>query len=397
MTQVDVLVIGSGLAASTAALRARALGKSVAIAPHGPDTSLFWSGVGDIYGRTAPWREEQLATRYLRGETRASETATLTPPDRMATTAQLLPDHPYGRLGLSVERVAELVGTAVELLELPGDVHDTPALVPTMSGTNRHADFVAEGIATLDGPARFVGLDEWPTWDPGWAARTAAAAADHEFDAAWAGPDELLAASPLQLVSKWAEPTGDRVSALAAAAGGRPAIVPAVLGLTFDARRAAGSALAAAGASVGELAGTTDSVFALRLSRHLAERFADSEIYQVKPGSSLERGASGWTFGEVAAGAVILACGPQHRADWQTPFWTDDRRPPENTAHSPWSLQPFLLAGARTTDGLNVAGYTNLFAAGGSLGGHDPVHDGTAFGVDLATGILAAESAAEVA
>ena len=395
MSRFDVLIVGSGLSAVTAGLRARALGMSVAIAPHGPDPSLFWSGLGDVYGRAAPVREEQLATRYLRGETRASEGMMSTPAERMAMTAQLLPDHPYGRLDFSAEQLGELVNAAVELVELPGEVLDTPALVPTMSGTTRRADFVAEGIAKLDGPARFVGLEEWPAWDPGWAARTAAAAADHEFDAAWAGPDELLAASPLQLVSRWAAPSGERVSALAAAAGAGTAIVPAVLGLTFDARRVAGAALADAGAHVAELAGTTDSVFGLRLSHHLSERLGAAEISQVAPGSSLENSAGGWTFGETAAQVVILACGPQHRADWQTPFWTEPQRPPRNTANSPWSPQPFLLAGARTNEGLAVAGHDNLFAAGGSLSGHDPVHDGTAFGVDLATGILAAESAVE--
>ena len=394
MSEVDVLVVGAGLAGVSAALRAKELGRSVAVITRGPLGSSLWSGVGDIFGRTSAGPREQLSSRVRRGSTPRTSDELLPAAERVSGVIARFPDHPYQRLRLTPERLSSLVERSLGQLDLPGRVHAFPPLLPTMSGTIRRGDFVLDGISTLDRDLRFVGLEEWPAWDPRWMADLAARSTESTYDHAWAGPSEFLAATPLQVAPKWDAPEEGRVEAIAEAADGRAVVLPAVLGTTFEARVAARDSLSAVGVSASELAGTADSIFGLRLVRHLSARLERAGVQTVQSDGELGGAAGAWSFGEHRAGAVVIATGSQPRAPWQHRLWSASRRPPRNTVPTPWMEQPFLLDGVLTDESLQVDDHPGLFAAGACLDGHDFVHDGTGFGVALVTGWMAGANAA---
>lgn len=395
MNEFDVLVVGGGLSGTVAAVRAASLGRRVAIATGPPGASALWSGVGDVFGRTSAHSPTQLHTRFERGSTNSHSNDVLDPDKRLERLEGNAPDHPYFLLGASSAELARYVEQAKAALGLQGELSTTPALVPTMGGTVRRADYVSQGIGVLDGkPATFVGLEEWPSWSPEWAAKTATRTVRTEHSHAWAGPNKFLAATALQLAARWHEAGHHRIELLASAATER-AIVPAVLGLTFERQHELIAKLGEAGCKVRELAGAADSAFGVRLHRHLAAVLASSDVTAVK--SEAIRSEDGqWVMGEASGKAVILATGSQPKADWTRDWYSAHPRPPKNTSDSPWMSQPFLRDGIRVDGALRaLCGDGSVFAAGGCLHGHDFVHDGTGFGVALSTGWLAGTQAAE--
>jgi glycerol-3-phosphate dehydrogenase subunit B len=138
----DVLVVGGGLAAATAALAARETGKSVRLVAHKKSTLRQASGLIDVLG-------------YVDGDGPRA--------DPYGAVADLPDEHPYGIVGEAGIREGlrvfdDAVGDAYA-----GGHTDTNALVPTYGGTvkptARYPKSVAPGLASIDEDTLFVGFE----------------------------------------------------------------------------------------------------------------------------------------------------------------------------------------------------------------------------------------------
>lgn len=343
----DLLIIGSGLEAADAATIAADQGKRVAVAPVRGHATTMWPGFFDVFGPTGSTVPPQLPTRFRRG-TSSSTAARVTDPqrrlDRLAATA---PDHPYAALGFDAARVRDAFRARIERLGIPGTFHYEPVLVATSLGTVRYADFTCEGLGVVDGVrTRFVGLDALPQWSPEWAAKLAGMATGAPHDTAWAATDDPLAETSLRIAAAWNRSDDARVAQIAKAADGVAAFVPPVLGTTFEARREAGRALAAAGADVAEIGGGADSAFGLRLAAHLTARVDAVATRVAELIDAPVRDGSGWTVraGEdtVTAASLRFALDDDVAPSWAEPWLEPAARPPRNAADSPWGNHAFV-------------------------------------------------------
>ncbi|ELZ29442.1 anaerobic glycerol-3-phosphate dehydrogenase subunit B [Halogeometricum pallidum JCM 14848] len=138
----DVLVVGGGLAAATAALAARETGRSVRLVAHKKSTLRQASGLIDVLG-------------YVDGDGPRA--------DPYGAITDLPDDHPYRIVGEEgVRDGLRLFDDAVGDMYAGGHT-DANALVPTYGGTvkptARYPNSVAPGLASVEEDALFVGFE----------------------------------------------------------------------------------------------------------------------------------------------------------------------------------------------------------------------------------------------
>lgn len=393
----DVVVVGSGFAGWSAAAAASEAGASVALLDGGPGASAFWSGLADVHGPAVAAPAAQTPHRLRRsGAEPFSEPRDLS--ERHAALAAQWPDHPYLRAGQSPSDVAATVTAAARRIGLPLEP-GADAVFATDAATLRVADLALPGIARFAGDARIGVLAPAAlgTFDGEWVARAVRAAGGQA--------ESITIGEALPLYPSLA--AAQRIGAAAALrtsgalAGARrgdidawlvPPLFPREAEAAHAERAAWGEAL---GAPVYELAGTVDSPFGARALCSIRQHLATAvEVIAGRVDGQPVRDGAVWQAGPLAGRALVLATGGV--------FVT--RRPdaaaaaPEPTARSPWRAQPFLAEGLATDADGRVLGMDGpAFAAGSALAGHDPAHDGTAFGVALWSGARAgAAAAAEV-
>lgn len=349
----DVLVWGAGLDGADAAVQAAAEGASVVVADEGPGRTALWSGVFDVYGPTAPPAPEQLPIRFRRGALRTSVAVEQDAGKRLAWLAGQSPSHAYADLDFDAQAVRDAFAARVERLSLPGTLHATPVPVATNAGTVRWTDFTADGVAVLDAPATFLGLDAWPNWSPEWAARTAQAHTGLAFESAWLPADGALVESTLALVSQCTTDSDAFAARIASVAKGL-VVLPALLGVTNAQRAAAQEALSEVGVDARELASPFDSPFGLRLAAHLRKR-VDAVARRVGnlrglPERAGPRVSDGWIVSvDTPSGPTTVACKRLVAAldahvppSWAEPWRSPSPRFPRNAADSPWAPHAFL-------------------------------------------------------
>ena len=451
----DVLVIGGGLAGTTAAIAAARAGADVRLVSHKKSTLRQSSGLVDALGYV-PKREDgesDLGSSSGSGSDRASESTLRGPIVNPYDAIEELPEeHPYSIVG------ADAVAEGFALFdELVGDAYrgehtDSNALVPTFGGTvkptARYPAATAAGVASDERPMFVVGFRSLSEYDAGALADGLSASgvpfpvagAEVEFAEAFRDDakitrfaralddDEPIDGVPARKALTTAvEPQLAEFADSVADASDIRVGFPAFLGEDRDdeVREELGDRL---GVEVFEIPMGPPSLPGIRLEAVLLEELDAAGVSfetgvkavdrSVGPGGAVETVLvdRNGTRVPYAADAVVLATGglvgkglqserkrvtepvfdcpvahPADRYDW----FVDDA----------FGGHPFARFGLATDDRLRPIDpgsdgepeYSNLFAAGAVVGGADVAREKSASGVSLATGLVAGEGAAAVA
>jgi glycerol-3-phosphate dehydrogenase subunit B len=414
---IDLIVIGAGLSGLAAALTAAEAGLRVKVVSKGLN-ALHWSAATlDLLGytppRSAPVREP------------------------WATLPRLAFDHPYHVVG--VERIADALQrftrwtTAAGLPYAPGTVEGENFMLPSPVGAMRPVYLAPHGQRggdlSSEQPMLIAGFDGARDFYPHLLAkhlvqqgRTARAVVL---------PTSLITqrsdANTVQLAAELDKPENYHRLGAALKAAVRPGErigLPAILGMNDHARTM--NALAeAARAPIFEIPTLPPSVPGLRLTAAL-RRLLDRQNVRVEVGMEVigvhvDDGAIHWVETATssrplrhAAAGFLLATGgilgggfqsdhhgrcwetifdlhlsvPQDRSQWFRPLFLD----PEG--------QPVFRGGVainsqfQPLDGRGGIVYRNLWAAGGLLGGTDPLQEHSLEGIALSSGVAAGEAAA---
>lgn len=427
-----IAVVGGGPAATLAVRTIAAEGQSpLWFRPSSPGLTGVWTGIGRAFGPETPLLsasagavESRMPHRPELRRHRADRWASL-----MERRGRY---HPYSRMGLGVSEVDANLDDALELLPdgllgrcddgviYPGP-HGQPATpdllfpsitplkmragdqivvvdAPGLNGWDARA--LAEQIGRADGLATDVALpsafDDLP---PGHGVGVARA-----FREAWEADADAIAD---QLRQTAEEKAADLI------------VLPPVLAATLDEHRPIWQRLRRElDVRLAEAPIARDPVFGWRLDRAL-RALADSDVVQ-RPCRRLhleERRIvavedTDETVHEVDA--VIIATGrwvdggrPKGSSMVEpltgTPLWLDgepmadepELYPPDFLGRLPWSDHELFRVGVaidrqlRLLDRDGAAAFDNAFAAGRTLAGFNPTHDGCALGIDLVSGRLA--------
>jgi glycerol-3-phosphate dehydrogenase subunit B len=420
---VDVLVLGGGMAGAIAALAARDLGATVALLRRAPGATALSSGAIGVAPDLGAAQGEPLAWR--RGPVEAAR--------RLAAQHA---DHPYAVVGAGLARLAEALGFTARALPLLAPPLDRPRFLATPYGTAVGAALCQRSMEAGDllaarAPLVVAGFRGHVAFD---AALVAAGLARY---AARGGPDvaavevdlpfDLPAARPHELARALeapgaAEALGHRLHAVLPAATGA-VLLPPVLGLE-PAARVADRIAAAAGVPVAETLSDVPSVPGLRLQRALDEALRGRGVEVLTgaadgapgPGGELQADdaairAPTWVVatGRFVGGGVVRRGGlaepalglPVQAAEGREAGVHLALRPAASlTFRDRRAPQPLLSAGVRVDaelrplDALGRPVHPRLFAAGAIIGGHEQATDGTGLGVAILTGYLAGRAAA---
>ena len=398
----DLIVVGAGLAGTTAALAATEAGAKVLVCDAGQGASLHWSGMGHLFGPLAPPPALSGSLPLVASNGRKWGAG-----ERMAALGQACPNHPFVQLGWGADEVQRRSERALRLLGLEATIAPRAVALPVSEGLLRSADLVPAGmLTTAHGTPTFVGLAGMPASAPAWLAAVWRDAGLGEADSfelplqgRWNGLLQAAAATASWDLARWTE-------ALAAAPGDGPLALLPLLGGSFEQAATLRAELAEAlGRPVFELAASTEPAWGIRLRRRLDEALAAANVARL----GVLGAAPAWRDGrwqiaagvdEAEAGAVILATGAQ---SWRGSAAVEERwlsaavGASDLTSAEPWLPQRSGTRGVETDRRLAVQGAERLFACGGALAGHDAARDQTAFGLSLATGIEAATRALEEA
>jgi glycerol-3-phosphate dehydrogenase subunit B len=422
--QVDVLVIGGGLAGAVAALAAQARGASVLLVRRSPGATALSGGAMGV----AP-DLDALPGDPLRGRRSPLESAR-----RLAARR---PDHPYARLGTGGLEEA-LAFAAAQLAELVEPPDGRPRFLVHVSGEVLECGLCLRSQAAGDlrrvhGVAAVIGFSGHLGFD----ARLVAAAvarltgAGGPFAAvaeavAFTGPTDG-ALRPIEL-ARALEPPG-AAEALGAAIraalprGATVALVPPVLGLD-PARRVHARVEAEVGVPVAEAVADPPSVPGLRLDAALMARLAGAGVEVVSadlgpgggPGRAVRIGAvvveaRSWVLatGRFIGGGVLRGGGlvepllglPVLASEAGAAGLTLSARSASLlTFRNRTAAQPLLAAGlavdasCRPLDESGRPFDERLFAAGAVIGGHEQAADQTGLGVAILSGWMAGRGAA---
>lgn len=398
----DLIVVGAGLAGTTAALAAADAGAKVLVCDAGQGASLHWSGMGHLFGPIAP---PPAAVGSL--PTVASSSRKWGPGERIAALGQACPNHPFVQLGWGADEVQRRTERALRLLGMEAAVQPRALALPVTEGLLRSADLVPAGmITTAHRSPTFVGFPAMPCCTAAWLAamwRDAGLGEAESFEVAseqrWGGLLQAAAATAGWDVEAWH-------GLLRLAPGEGPVVLPPLLGGSFERAALLRAALSERlGRPVLELAATTEPAWGLRLRAQLDRALAEAGVERTGAlGSAAEAGASGWKVSsgllEAEAPALLLATGsPAWRGSAAVePRWTTPAGAAvDATGPAPWSPQGSAVQGIATDRRLAVLGERRLFACGGALAGHDAARDQTAFGLAVATAVEAAKQALEEA
>jgi len=422
MTDPDVLVVGGGLGAYTAALAARRREPDATVHVVAGLDSPFDRGTGliDVLG-VAP------------GGTRPVRNPFEVIPDLPAA-------HPYRRVGTDALHEGLALFDDATGGDYCGDHTAANALVPTLLGSlapaARYPAAVAPGLASAEASTLLVGFEGLPDFHALSAAdRLSAAGVPFDvdrvtttlpFDVGDESP-ALAVASDLDAETGPDAPRDALADRIASVHDGAERIgLPAVLGVDSVVDVHA-SIAAAVDADVFEVPLGPPSILGRRLERSLQTALSDAGVtlaegivtdFETDQGGlsrvSISPGAGDGDDRTVAPGAVVLATGgpadggivadretvrePVFETHVHTPDGSDVR-----AREDPFGDHPFARYGVRVDDAtrpLSADGtpaYENCFAAGSVLGGHDFVAERSVTGVALATGVVAGRQAVEAA
>lgn len=411
-TSVDVLVVGAGLAGTTAALSLAAAGCSVAITGRRAGGTALFSGAGQLFGPHRAALGPRSPLRVRRGEGGVPPGATRSALDRLHLLRERFPEHPFVRAQDTAERLAADVDEAVALLALPLALHAPAARALNTGGLLRSADLPLHGLALADDAEHNTGNapivlspGELPDHDARWMARALGphtrAAILPPFIEGIEGTGSLAFAAQLGQNAALQGRLVDLVAAHAQQASS--VVLPPILGLDFDTRDRIATMLqeALGGTPVREAAAIADSAWGLRLHRHLRAQLAARHL-DPSPGVLTLRCAEHWQAdledGTTlsAAGVVLAAGGHLGRASAPnalTPWMREPTVPARAVEISPWQDHAFAREGVNVLPDYSLPD-TPLpaVACGAVLAGHDPARDGTALGLALVSGLRAANT-----
>ncbi|WP_242395063.1 anaerobic glycerol-3-phosphate dehydrogenase subunit B [Anaeromyxobacter oryzisoli] len=426
LLEVDVLVIGAGMAGAMAALAARDAGATVAVASRAPGATALSSGAVGVAPDPTASPDEPLA--WLRAPVEAAR--------RLAARR---PDHPYAAVGVAgLWRLGEALRFAARQLEpLLAPPLERPRLLATPAGNAVRAALCqrsmdAGDLLAVRGPLLVCGFAGHLAFD---AALVAAGLARYTprggpevGDAEVALPFDDPAARPHELARALeppgaAERLGEALRIPAGALGAGAILLPPVLGLD-PAARVPERIAAAAGMPVAETLSDVPSVPGLRLHAALEARLRVAGVARVTgeaagapaPGRAVEIGgtvvrAETWILasgrfvggGIARRGALVEpALGlPVQAAEGREAGVHLARRPAASlTVRDRRAPQPLLSAGLRVDAALRPVDdrgrpvHPRLLAAGAVIGGHEQATDGSGLGVAILTGFLAGRAAA---
>ena len=423
---LDVLVIGGGMAGAIAALAAREAGARVALVRRSPGATALSAGAVTVARDDSALPGDPLAAR--RGPLEAAR--------RLAARH---PEHPYAVVGAGLERFPEALDFAARSLAglyappISRSRHVATPLGRAVACALCQRAQAAGDLLEVRGTLAVVGFADHLAFDAGLVADGlrqlgpvgAPHAAEVELDlpAGGAGPVAMPHALARALEAPGAaEELGDRLRAVLPA-GATVALLPPVLGISPEAR-VVERISARAGLPVAETLSDVPSVPGLRLDAALLAALAAAGVEVVtgavraplRPGCPVEVGgvvrtarafvvATGRFTGggvtrerglrEPLLGIPILAAeggeAGVHLADRPAATLTHrDRR----------AGQPLLSAGIqvdarlRPLDEAGAPIHEALFAAGALVGGHEQAVDGSGLGLAVLTGWLAGRAAA---
>ncbi len=436
VVQTKIAIIGGGLAAHAAAATVAAGGAdAVMISPPSPGATALWSGLGQAFGP---------ASDILTGSVGQVGAPVINPravytrrEQRFALLGHRRPFHPYWRLGLSLDAIAAVLTDCAADLGYPGlRLVDDGVVLPSAAAAPYPADVAATSVfASAVGRGESVGVVACPALADWYPERLVAAldAADGvqarlvEVDVF----DELAGTSEHSVrvgarLAAALEPTPNRLATAVAKAadefGLDLVILPPCIGRTWaEHRKLFGAITRAASCRVAEAAAARNSVHGWRLDRYLRahpklESIGARATAAEVDGQRLVRVTAG--DDTVEADAFILATGRwiggglPTRAPLREPLlgldlWLDaapvanpdEAWPPHLLDEHAWGDHPLFRAGVGVDQDLRpltpnaTALADNVFAAGRMLAGFNPFLDGTAEGVDLVTGRIAARRA----
>ncbi|MBN1945380.1 MAG: FAD-dependent oxidoreductase [Bradymonadales bacterium] len=433
-----VVVIGSGVAGTMAALAARKTGAEVIAVAGRPGASAQWSGVVELFGPSnEPPPIENLLGRSRQPE--AHRPPGIAPGDRFERLMDRRRFHPYARVGLGFEAVAGHFQEALELADLEIVASLSPACLANAHGLLRLADGCASslrpGLLPLAGSTRDLtvwGFSHYPAFDP----EVVANQLQHQglaAEARWIDlPDAPLCQSVATAATVLEGMAADRLEeigrSIAEGTGERVALVPPILGRTMRSHRSIRDGLTQKGerADLAELASVHNSLHGFRLIWELqaALEAAGVAVRQasVQAFSANDRRIASVTLdsGERLTGdAFVLATGRAMAGGFQRsepftetlfglPLYLDgmpldplQRDSATLVSRSLVDDHPLFRVGVGVNQRLQPldvdlgVAFDNLFSAGGLLAGTHFALDGSAFGVALVTGLLAGRTAVE--
>lgn len=423
---VDVLVIGGGMAGAIAALAAREAGARVALVRRSPGATALSSGAVTVARDDAA----------LPGDPLSSHRAPLDAARRLAARH---PEHPYAVVGAALERFPEALAFAARAL---GPLHAPPIdrnrFVVTPLGTAVPCALcqrtqAAGDLLAVRGRIAVVGFADHLAFDAGLvadglrrlAARGAPHAAEVELGLLTRGLGPLAMAHALARgleAPGAAEELGDRLRSVLPT-GAAVALLPPVLGISPEARVAERIA-EQAGVPVAEALSDVPSVPGLRLDAALVAALAaggveflsgavDAPVRLDEPIRVAGRdvAARAWVLatGRFVGGGLVRGPGlrepllglPVLAAEGGQAGVHLADRPAATLTHRDRRIdQPLLSAGIQVDARLRPLGedgepvHERLFAAGAIVGGHEQAVDGTGLGLAILTGWLAGRGAA---
>ena len=418
----DVIVIGGGLAGSMAALEAADSDASVRLITHKKSTLRHASGLIDVLG-------------YLDAEEPVA--------DPFAAISELPDDHPYSIAGEAAIRDGLARFDAAVGDTYQGDHTDSNALLPTFGGavkpTARYPDAAAAGLASDSRDMLVVGFEELTEYNAGMLAdHLAAADVPFAVDGVELNfPGEYANDSRVTRFAKRLDADED-VDHNGRTMGARQALAEAVEPHLGDAERVGFPAFLGddhaadvradlereLGVDVFEIPMGPPSFPGMRLADRLKDAVDDAGIHISAGNPVIDYAADGDEIEAVIvdskgrevpyhAEEYILATGglvgkgidSERDGTVEEPIF--DCHIPHSDDRYDWfdeeafGNQPFAHFGVRIDEGmrpLTADGepeFTNLRAAGGIVGGTDPVAEKSQSGISLTTAAVAGQRARE--
>lgn len=432
----QIAIIGGGLAGHTAARAVHQAGaQAVMIYPASPGASALWGGLGQIFGPATDFPSRSVG---LVGQGAALPTTFRSArADRFFALTHRRQFHPYQRLGLGQDAIADLTRQALEILGYSGiSILANEIVFPSAAGAPFAADIAATSVVdsaimrrdrlgvvacgaladwypqrlidalnSLQGPqARLI--EAAPLSQLGGRTRHAAGLA--------AQLDALLEAEPMLLIDALLPQVERHQLDLI--------ILPPCIGYSSATNQRWMQALKdALPCRVAESAAARNAIHGWRLDRFLRAtnpleliegRASNAQLS--RPGVATIQTADG----PLQADAVIVATGgwmggglpaaaPFRDAILNADLWMggapitdpDHTWLPHLLEPQVWQDHPYFRAGLATDANLRPldrdgdAIGANIFAAGRVLAGFNAIWDGTTQGVDLITGLIAAQNA----
>ncbi len=432
---MSVVVVGSGVAGTLAALSARAQGAPVVVISGPPAASAMWSGIAEIFGPAYDSVDYQTRVGIPHLEV-AGRPPLESPSQRFDRLLRRRSFHPYARLGLGAKELKQRVGEAAALIEGHIELAHQPSYVASSTGQIRLADGGAASIwaGRLGDASEFVvcGFEHYPRFNPE-ACVQQLRSQGLEASSFWLRlENNKLAQNTATASSVLERLEDDELTALgrqlAVRVAGGVTLLPPILGRTTESHGHLVTRLNNEGANVAELGGVQGSLHGFRLRDKLQsllkqagcwvhEQKAESARWDKRriveitmaDGASVDVSALVLATGR-ALGGGITRVEPVAESLIGLPLFLDgaalepDAVYAGNLATERWlDDHPVFRMGVGVDQNLrplNMTGkpaFENLHAAGLIVGGTDFTRDGSALGVSLVTGMLAGREAARSA